>query len=263
MRILLLPLLALPFFPFVSRADVTATLDETRALAATGEVVVENVNGPVSIESWDKPEVRLQAVKSARTEADLKALDIRIDATDRRFAVKTAYLEKDGSWLKKFTNTGEVRYTLTVPHGATLRRVETLNGAITIANVHGRVTARAVNGRIEAHGLAHEVELSAVNGAVTASFDTVAARQDIVLSADNGRIELLLPADAGAEVSARTVNGSIANDFGLAADAEKWVGRELEGTIGDGAARIRLKTINGSIEIRKAAGSLVEKPARK
>ncbi len=263
MRILLLPLLALPFFPFVGRADVTATVEETRALAATGEVVVENVNGPVSIESWDKPQVRLQAVKSARTEADLKALEVQIDSTDRRFAVKTAYLEKDGSWLKKFTNTGEVRYTLTVPHSAALRRVETLNGAITIANVHGRVTARAVNGRIEAHGLAHEVELSTVNGAITASFDTVAERQDIVLSADNGRIELLLPAKVSAEISARTVNGSIANDFGLFADAEKWVGRTLEGTIGDGAGRIRLKTINGSIEIRQTPGTLVEKPGSK
>lgn len=262
MRILLFPLLALPFLPFVGRAEVTTTVDETRALVATGEIVVENVNGPISIESWDKPEVRLLAVKSARTEADLKALDVQIEATDRRFAVRTAYLDKDGSWLKKFTNTGEVRYTLTVPHGATLRRIETLNGAIAIANVHGRVTAKAVNGRIEAHGLAHEVELSAVNGSITASFDTVAERQDIVLSADNGRIELRLPAEVGAEVTARTVNGSISNDFGLAADAEKWVGRELEGTIGNGAARIRLKTINGSIEIRKQAAAGAEKVER-
>lgn len=262
MRFLLLGLLACPLFPFISRADVTATVDETHALAANGEVLVDNINGPITIETWDQPSVRLHAVKTARTDADLKALDVRVDSTEKRFAVKTAYLDKDGSWLKKFTNTGEVRYTLTVPHTATLRHIETLNGAISLANVHGRVTAKTVNGRLEAHGLRHEVELTTVNGDVLAEFDTVGDKQDIALSADNGRIELRLPADVGAEVTASSLNGSIANDFGLAAGVEKWVGRELEGTIGNGAARIRLKTLNGSIEIRKrgtASGDKVER----
>jgi hypothetical protein len=251
MRFLLLGLLACPLFPFVGRADVTATVAESHGLAATGEVLVENINGAITVETWDKPEVRLQTVKTARTDADLKALEVRIDSTEKRFAVKTVYLEKDGSWLKKFTNTGEVRYTLTVPHAATLRRVETVNGAITLGNVHGRVTAKTVNGRLEARGLRHEVELSTVNGDILAEFDTVADRQDIAISADNGRIELRLPSDVGADIAASSLNGAIANDFGLAAGAEKWVGRELEGTVGNGAARIRLKTLNGAIEIRK------------
>ncbi len=251
MRLLLLGFLGLPFLPLLGRADVTATVNETRALSATGEIVVENVNGAVAIDTWDKNEVRLEAVKKARSQADIDALDVVIDASESRFAVKTAYREKDGSWLKKFTNTGEVRYTLTVPHRASLRKIETVNGAITIANVHGRVNARTVNGRLEATGLRHEVELKAVNGAIVATFDVVTDKQDIEIEASNGSIELRLPAEVGATVSANTVNGSIANDFGLTADADKWVGRELEGTIGDGAARIRLRTINGAIEIRK------------
>lgn len=251
MRLILLGLFIFPFIPFLARAEVTATVDETRPLAATGEVLVENVNGPIVVETWDKPEVHLVAVKSARTEADLKALDVVVDSGEKRFAVKTVYLDKDGSWLKKFTNTGEVRYTLTVPHTATLRRIETVNGPISIANAHGRVAAKTVNGRIEARGLSHEVELSTVNDGILAEFDSVSEKQDIVLDTVNGSLRLRLPANAGAEVSAGTLNGSIENDFGLASDTTKWVGRKLEGTIGDGAARIRLKTVNGGIEIRK------------
>jgi hypothetical protein len=251
MRLILLGLFIFPFFPFLVRAEVTATVDETRPLAATGEVLVENVNGPISIETWDKPEVHLVAVKSARTEADLKALDVVVDSAEKRFAVKTVYLDKDGSWLKKFTNTGEVRYTLTVPHTATLRRIETVNGPIAIANAHGRVAAKTVNGPIEARGLSHEVELSTVNDGILAEFDSVSEKQDIALDTVNGSIRLRLPATAGAEVSASTLNGTIENDFGLASDTTKWVGRKLEGTIGGGAARIRLKTVNGGIEIRK------------
>ncbi len=252
MRILFLfGFIGFAFFQIVTRADVTATVDETHPLGAYGEVLVDNVNGPITIETWDKPEVHLVAVKTARTDADLKALDVRVEAAEKRVSVKTVYLDKDGSWIKKFTNTGEVRYTLTIPHTASLRRVETLNGTITLANVHGRVTARSVNGRIEARGLRHEVDLSAVNGSISAEFDAVSDKQDIDLSADNGGIELRIPAETGAMVTASTVSGSIENDFGLAAGSEKWVGRELEGTIGNGAARIRLKTINGSIAIRK------------
>ena len=240
-----------PFLPFAAKAEVTANVEETRALASTGEVIVENVNGPVTIETWDKPEVRLVAVKSARTDADLKALEVRIDSTEKRFAAKTVYLDKDGSWIKKFTNTGEVRYTLTVPHTATLRRIETVNGAISIANAHGRVAAKTVNGRIEARGLRHEVELSTVNNSILAEFDAIADKQDIALDTVNGSVHLRIPADAGADVTASTINGTIENDFGLSCDSTKWVGRKLEGTIGNGAARIRLKTINGAIEIRK------------
>ena len=50
---------------------------------------------------------------------------------------------------------------------------------------------------------------------------------------------------------AETVNGSIdADDFGL--EPEKgFVGRDLDGTIGDGDARISLDTVNGSIRINE------------
>ena len=252
MRLLLFGLLAFPFFPLLTRAEtVSATIDETHPLVATGEVVVDNVNGPIAIETWDKSEVRLVAVKEARNEADLKALAVRIDPTEARFSVKTEYLDKDGSWLKKFTNTGTVRYTLTVPHTATLRRIETLNGDIRIANVHGRITAKSVNGHIVATGLRREVTVTTVNGHLTAEFDTFGEKQDAQLDADNGTITLRLPAEASADLDARTLNGSISNDFGLSATTENWVGQKLESRLGTGAGRIRLKTLNGSIEIRK------------
>ncbi len=244
-------LLAVPFLPLLARADVTATLEETRPLTARGEVVVDNINGPVRVETWDQPEVRLVAVKSARTEADLAALEIQIDSTETRFGVKSVYGDKDGSWLKKFTNTGEVRYTLTVPHTATLRRIETMNGPIEIANAHGRVTAKSMNGRVEARGLRDEAQLSSVNGGVEASFDSVVPRQDIVLETVNGGIVLHLPAEAGVELTASTVNGSITNDFGPAPRSERWIGEKLETTIGDGSARVRLKTTNGAVVIRR------------
>lgn len=251
MRFLLLGLIGLPFIPIITRADHTETVDETRPLVATGEVVVENVNGPVVIETWDRPEVHLVAVKSTRSRADLEALEVKIDATGQRFTVQTVYRDKDGSWLKKFTNTGEVRYTLTVPHTAALRKVETVNGSITLANIGGRATAKTVNGGITAHGLRDEAELASVNGGITAAFDVLLPRQDIAAETVNGDIEIRIPDGAGAEVSASTGNGAIRNDFDLPVRSQKWAGHELDATLGDGAARIRLRTVNGRISLLK------------
>jgi DUF4097 and DUF4098 domain-containing protein YvlB len=96
-----------------------------------------------------------------------------------------------------------------------------------------------------------DVSLETVNGTITADFDTLGADQRVDAEAVNGRIELILPADASARVNAETVNGSIdADDFGL--EPEKgFVGRDLSGEIGGGDARISLDTVNGSVKIRK------------
>ena len=59
-----------------------------------------------------------------------------------------------------------------------------------------------------------------------------------------------LPADADVQVSADTLNGGIsAGDFGL--EVEKgFVGSDLNGSIGNGSARLNLDTVNGAIKIR-------------
>jgi DUF4097 and DUF4098 domain-containing protein YvlB len=138
-----------------------------------------------------------------------------------------------------------------VPAGVSLDAIETVNGDVRIRAVSGTVKAGTVNGGLEVENLSADVSLETVNGTITADFDTLGADQRVDAEAVNGRIELLLPADASARVNAETVNGSIdADDFGL--EPEKgFVGRDLSGEIGGGDARISLDTVNGSIKIRK------------
>jgi len=60
-----------------------------------------------------------------------------------------------------------------------------------------------------------------------------------------------LPANASAQVSAETLNGSIdADDFGLKPDSG-FVGHDLDGQIGGGDARVSVDTVNGSVAIKK------------
>ncbi|HET6564500.1 MAG TPA: hypothetical protein VFG52_03730, partial [Xanthomonadales bacterium] len=59
--------------------------------------------------------------------------------------------------------------------------------------------------------------------------------------------------DASARVSAETLNGGInGDDFGLEVDKGSFVGKDMDGNIGSGEARIDLDTVNGGIRIRKS-----------
>ena len=138
-----------------------------------------------------------------------------------------------------------------MPETVNLDTISTVNGDVEIAAVLGKVKAETVNGSLDVMGLKGDVDLETRNGSVRAEFDRMDHGQRVSADAVNGKIVLVLPADASARLEAETVNGSIdADDFGL--EAEKgFVGRDLSGEIGGGEARISLATVNGSITISK------------
>jgi DUF4097 and DUF4098 domain-containing protein YvlB len=140
---------------------------------------------------------------------------------------------------------------LEVPASINLDTISTVNGEFEITSVFGQVKAETVNGSLEAVGLEGDVNFDTVNGSIRVEFNQMGAGQRVTADAVNGKIILLLPADASARIEAETVNGSIdASDFGL--EPEKgFVGRDLSGVIGSGDARISLDTVNGSIKIQK------------
>ena len=101
-----------------------------------------------------------------------------------------------------------------------------------------------VSGSINVEAGQQAGDVSTVNGSITIREDARVRDAETV----NGSIKLHPRAEAhGVE----TVNGSIdADDFGL--EPEKgFVGRDLNGEIGGGDARINLDTVNGSIRINK------------
>ncbi|HKK07398.1 MAG TPA: DUF4097 family beta strand repeat-containing protein, partial [Gemmatimonadota bacterium] len=67
----------------------------------------------------------------------------------------------------------------------------------------------------------------------------------------NGAIDLTLPSDAALDVDARTVSGGISTDFPLTIDG-RFMHNHATGTIGGGGTSLELKTVNGSVELRKS-----------
>ena len=137
-----------------------------------------------------------------------------------------------------------------MPSNIDLDSISSVNGGIDISDVFGTVKAETVNGRIDVEGASGDTKLETVHGGIDARFASVTGDQRINCDTVNGKINLTLPANADANVSVETVNGSInASDFGLKVD-KGFVGRSMDGEIGNGSARLTANTVNGGVKIR-------------
>jgi DUF4097 and DUF4098 domain-containing protein YvlB len=252
MRTAYLACIALAGFSLAAAADVTETEEFSFDVRPDARVSLENINGSIEISGYAGDKLIVTAHKKAGKQEYLDELKVVIDADADYVRIETRHPDSQGGWFKwGRDSSGSVSYVLSVPDGVDLDAIETVNGYVEIEAVSGDVKASTVNGALNVSGLAADVNLETVNGSVNARFDRLGAGQRVSAGAVNGRITLVLPADASARIEAETVNGGIdADDFGLKAE-KGFVGRDLSGEIGAGEARISLDTVNGSIRIER------------
>ncbi len=238
----------------VLQGDETERFEQIYPLSANGQVSIDNVNGSIVIDSWDKNEVKLEAVKIANSIERLKEVEIKIDSKPDSLKIETEF----GTWKngnRSWNCSGycrlEVQYKLTVPRGAVLNEIETVNGSITISNMTNYTKASAVNGSVKAINLRGTAHIETVNGTSEVDFDSLNSDSKINLSTVNGRVNLVIPSDADATIKAETVNGSITNDFNLPVRKGKYVGRDLYGKVGDGSVKINLESVNGGLNVKR------------
>jgi DUF4097 and DUF4098 domain-containing protein YvlB len=230
----------------------TEEFHQTYPITSDGRIELDNINGPVHISSWDRNEVKVDAIKYADTKERLQEARIEIDSGKEYVSIRTRYPDHDNNWnWGSHNNPASVEYTLTVPRNARLDEIKLINGALDVTGVSGEVRASCINGRLEAHDLAGRAKLSTINGQLDARFAQLSG-QDVELSSVNGSLELTIPSDSNAEVEASTVSGGIDNDFGLRVNHHRFVGHDLRGELGNGGTRIKLSDVNGRIEVRHA-----------
>jgi len=231
----------------VATAKVTEKFSHTYPLDASGSIQLENVNGSVEIVAWDKPEVSLEAEKSANNAEGLGRIHLRIDSTARRLTVKTEYEKKWKFWDNM---NAQVHYKLMVPAGVSLDKISVVNAGIHIDGVKGAVELEAVNGNIEAEGLGGPGEFETVNGSIRITYAALPASGRVNLETVNGTCRLLLPDNAAFDLEADTVNGRVSCDFPLT--LQKSDKRALRGSVNGGGPRVTLESVNGSLTVGRA-----------
>ena len=244
------------------RGEFTEEFHQTYAISPNGRVELDNINGAVHISSWDRSEVKVDAVKYAGTKDRLDEARIEIDSGKDYVSIRTRYPDHDHSfnWGSR-DNPAGVEYTLTVPRTARLDEIKLINGSLDVNGVTGEVRASCINGRLEAHNLTGRADLSTINGHLDARFDQL-SESPVELKSVNGSLELTIPSDSKAQIEASTVSGGIENDFGLHVNHHRFVGHDLRGELGSGGPRIRLENVNGRIDIRHASDGRALSPVK-
>ena len=261
-----------------ARGMVDEDFSQSYSLSSQGRVSLKNVCGDIVIQSWNRNEVLVEAVKTAHSAERLAEAEIRVDADGESVHIETDY-PSYGSFSCSDSNgwsdesriiAASVAYTLTVPRSARIDEVKvvnsnvdlsdldgdvhisTVNGDVTAAALQGRAHLSTVNGRIDAEGVSGPIEFSTVNGTLDVHVASLENRQKVSLKSVNGEVILRLPRGAAAEVEASSVHGKIRNDFGWEVDEGRYVGRSLKANTGRGGARVKLSNVNGTIRIAEA-----------
>ncbi len=179
-------------------------------LASGGRVSVENVQGTIAVEGWDRPEVQVQVRKTALGDATrLDEVRIVVEREANSLAFHTVYPEGLAEPIR-------VEYQLKVPRQARLDSLTTLEGDILVQKVEGRVAARCLNGNIHEVEVAGELTARTLNGSILASLRALPEGAGVVdLNTVNGGIHLILPARPNAELEMSTVAGRIESGYAL------------------------------------------------
>lgn len=253
MKLCLLVLATLSLLVAPARADSYSfkePFSRSAPFNATGRISLENVNGSITIETWDKNEIQIEGEKSAKTAEELKLIDLNIVLSVTRADIRVRLPKRLGGWLGNNSVRGAVKFKLMIPARASLDSINTVNSSITIVGVQGTTNVETVNGRVDARGLGGPTTLKAVNGGLAAHFAHIAPQQNLHLETVNGSIEVRLPADAGVELRTSVVNGHVGCDFPLEGQQSRGK-KNISGKIGDGRASLTAKSVNGSIRINK------------
>lgn len=236
--------------------DEIETYEQTYPLNPNGRVSVSNINGSITVEAWDRNEVFLSATKVADSRETLAMVDIDIEARPDHLRIESNHKGWDYQKNEQRRKI-EVRYHLKVPRTAVLNEIETVNGSVSVSNFTNITKVSAVNGTVTANNLRGSAKLSTVNGEVNAEFDRLQPGNAVSLETVNGVVNLVLPSDVNAVIKADSLNGNIANDFGLPVRKGRYIGRNLHGQVGSGGVEVRLSSVNGSLSIgrKKDSGS--------
>jgi hypothetical protein len=221
---------------------ISKDFSQTYPLQRGGTFELQNVNGTVEVQAWDRDEIEVRAVKTAKDrESDLDRVSIEVEAKPNAVSVITRYPQNEGVEVA-------VEYTVRVPHSAIVEHLATVNGTLRISGVDHVEELRTINGNIEVYEGGGAVCAHVTNGNVHLELAHLREKDETFAETTNGSVLLAVPADTQADLEARCLNGSFSSELPVSLESTLRP-REMHGKLGQGGSPIRLRTVNGGIQI--------------
>ncbi len=157
--------------------------------------------------------------------------------------------------------------SLKVPSNLVSLKLNAVNdGNITVSNVSGELEINNVNGSITVREASGSVVANTVNGPVVVTFKSIDVKAPMAFSTLNGNVDVTFPADFKATLKLKTDQGGVFTDYEIAVDKSQPQVKKTEenhmyrlnvdswiyGKINGGGPEMMMKTMTGSIYIRKA-----------
>jgi hypothetical protein len=250
-----------------------------------GEVIVDNVFGPITVEGYAGKDVLLEARKIiyARDEARAKKAEeeVKLDVTEKGNTVE-AYVDgpfRDNEEGRRESGIHMRRdpgyqvyygFTLKVPVRTNVVLATVLDGNVEVRGVEGTFDVRNVNGQVRIVDAAGSGDAQTVNGGVTVVFRRH-PDGPCLFKTINGDVEVDFPDPPSADFRFKTMHGEVYSDFDVTSlpkaapvreerpeKGGKFVYRSdgFYGVrTGKGGPEIKLETLNGDILIAKRSKS--------
>jgi DUF4097 and DUF4098 domain-containing protein YvlB len=247
---------------FVAPAYAATPINETRPLDADGTVSISNIQGRITVRTWDQPQVKItgslgKGVEKLAIEGDANALHIEV-----------RYPENRGiwGWGRRGPQDEPTMLEVTLPRRASVeaeavsadvdvqgvlgRRldIESVSGDVTVSrSAPGRADIEAVSGDLELWLDTANLSVSSVSGDVNAHG---ALTGEIELESVSGHIELAARKVRRLEVSTVSADAilSLALADGARLDAESVSGDVRISLPASASARLSLESFSGDID---------------
>jgi DUF4097 and DUF4098 domain-containing protein YvlB len=172
--------------------------ERTEKLAVDGKVILSNISGDIVIRTWDKDEVKIDAVKVSKASTEERAKEncakVTIDVTQEGNAlrIETKYPRGNKFWGGDSVDV-TVNYTLMIPAKAAASvksvsgdvYVEGTGGTVEIESVSGDIALRVSAGWADLKSVSGDIKLENINGDV--NLKTVSG--DVIMTGIRGSVE--------------------------------------------------------------------------
>jgi hypothetical protein len=252
---------ALPLAATAAQAADTKEVHRTVALARDGRVAINAYKGTITVTTWDKPEVRVDAViepdgdcRESREKVQWTQVLIRESAGS--VAIKSDYDEvkhHTRGFLGLFDfETGAlpfVRYTIQMPATARLEIVD-YKSDTTVSNLHADLRLHTYKGTVKVSNLDGAARVDTYKGDVRVEFArfSSASRFDT----HKGEIAVRLPKDSRFELDADSGRrGDIQSDFAMTTLGGRFSrAARASGAVNGGGPELRMTTYKGTLRVR-------------
>src|ERR1019366_4550360 len=232
-------------------------------MAAPGELHLRNMNGRIDVKPATDGNVTVTAETRWHRGNPKKDISFVTDHSGNDFTVcavwgrgaftATDYNTRGNSLLHSLFSGGSsdasVNFTVYVPTGVKVD-VFDINGAVSVLAT-APVKAKGINGRIRIGTSVGPVEATTINGSVDARMTTLSGDGPVKVETVNGNASAYLPATFDGAVHVATANGTAGTDFAVTVAGGSSGSNTLDGTVGPGARRVEVKSVNGNAWLRK------------